>query len=219
MNHQSRLTRRDFLKTALIGTGVAVVACSGSAALALHTPKVNLISTTLKGKEPVREKILVTYASKCGSTAGVAEAVANTLAAKGYTVDLTPVGLAAGVESYRAVVLGSAIRFGAVLPAAAEFIKEHAESLKSIPVAYFTVGSTLFEDTPENRAAAAACTEPQKALVPPVSTADFAGVFDPGKVSFAERLLGKAMKMPVGDFRDWDAIHNWASGLADLLAV
>lgn len=219
MTSPPNLTRRDFLKKAAIGISVAAVACSGSAALALHAPKIHLISTSLEGEEPVSGKILVTYASKCGSTAGVAEAVAKTLAAKGFTVDLTPVDLAAGVETYSAIILGSAIRFGAVLPAAAAFIKDHARVLKTRPVAYFTVGSTLFQDTPENRAAAAACTEPLKAVVPPVSAADFAGVFDPGKVSFAERLLGKAMKMPVGDFRDWKAIQSWASGLAEQLAV
>jgi menaquinone-dependent protoporphyrinogen oxidase len=87
-----------------------------------------------------------------------------------------------------------------------------------MPVAYFTVGSTLFQDTPENRAAAAACMAAQKAAVPPAASADFAGVFDPSKVSFAERMLGKAMKMPVGDFRDWEAIQNWAAILPDLLA-
>lgn len=218
MNPQPNLTRREFLKKAAIGMGAAAVVCSGSAAMALRSPKIDLISSSLKGSDAMPGKILVAYASKCGSTAGVAEAVAKTLAERGLNVDLKPIDHVAEIDSYRAVVIGSAIRFGAVLPAAAAFIKDRADTLKKMPVAYFTVGSTLFQDTPETRAAAAACTAAQKALVPPVSSADFAGVFDPARVSFAERLLGKAMKMPTGDFRNWEAIHSWADSLPDLLA-
>jgi hypothetical protein len=33
------------------------------------------------------------------------------------------------------------------------------------------------------------------------------------KVSFLDGLIGKMVKSPEGDFRDWDAIHGWAQGI------
>jgi menaquinone-dependent protoporphyrinogen oxidase len=37
------------------------------------------------------------------------------------------------------------------------------------------------------------------------------------KLNFAEKLIIKAVKAPVGDFRDWDMINAWADGIADAL--
>lgn len=217
MNHDPKFSRRSFLQKAGIGLGAAVVLCSGGAGLALAHPKIEIIETELKGNKEMNKKILVAYASKCGSTSQIAEAIGKTLNELGAMVDVKPVDAVKSLDSYHAVIVGSAIRYGSWLPGAAAFISTHAEALKKLPVAYFTAGSTLFVDTPENRAAAAACTAKQSALVTPAATADFAGCYDPKKVSFAERMLGKAAKMPEGDFRDWDAIRAWAGSLASIL--
>lgn len=46
--------------------------------------------------------------------------------------------------------------------------------------------------------------------VKPRDVAFFHGVIDIDKLKFAEKMIIRAMKAPVGDFRDWDMIHDWA---------
>jgi hypothetical protein len=51
----------------------------------------------------------------------------------------------------------------------------------------------------------------------------FAGVFDPATVDEAranwlERQISKRF-LPVGDFRDWDVIEAWATGIARELSL
>jgi menaquinone-dependent protoporphyrinogen oxidase len=36
-------------------------------------------------------------------------------------------------------------------------------------------------------------------------------------LNLAEKLVVKALKAPVGDFRDWDVIASWAEGIAAAL--
>ncbi len=55
-------------------------------------------------------KILVTYASRAGSTAGIAKTIGETLAENGAQVDVLPMQDVQDLSSYRAVVAGSAIR-------------------------------------------------------------------------------------------------------------
>ncbi len=45
----------------------------------------------------------------------------------------------------------------------------------------------------------------------------FAGKLDYAVIGRVERLLVRALKAPEGDFRDWQAIHNWAKSIASAL--
>jgi menaquinone-dependent protoporphyrinogen oxidase len=47
----------------------------------------------------------------------------------------------------------------------------------------------------------------------------FAGALDAGKMNFVERSLTSLMKVPTGDFRDWDAITAWARTLAGKMGL
>ena len=58
----------------------------------------------------MNNKILVTYASRAGSTAEVAEAIGKTLTEGGAQVDVIPMQDVNDLSPYRAVVAGSAIR-------------------------------------------------------------------------------------------------------------
>jgi menaquinone-dependent protoporphyrinogen oxidase len=40
---------------------------------------------------------------------------------------------------------------------------------------------------------------------------------DTNKLSFPEKLIVKGIKAPIGDFRDWEAITAWATGIAEAL--
>ena len=61
-------------------------------------------------------RILVTYASRAGSTASIAEAIGKTLIEGGAQVDVIPMNEVKDLSAYRAVVAGSAIRGSKWLP-------------------------------------------------------------------------------------------------------
>jgi len=65
--------------------------------------------------------VLVAYASAHGSTRSVAENVGRSLSAR-HQVTTRPVAEIIGLDSYDAIVLGSAVHDGAWLPEAREFV-------------------------------------------------------------------------------------------------
>jgi len=158
----------------------------------------------------MRDRILVTYATRCGSTAEVADTIGETLSARGFHVDVKPVKEHPSVEGYQAVLIGSAIRFGAWLPEAVEFIKTNQVAFSKLSVALFTVHIlNLGEDEQSitNRKAYLAAIRP---LINPIGEVYFSGKVDLAKLSLTERLMAKAVKPPIGDSRDWTKIRGWA---------
>ncbi len=45
----------------------------------------------------------------------------------------------------------------------------------------------------------------------------FPGRLEPTRLSAPERAVATAMRAPVGDFRDWDAVRTWAAEIATAL--
>jgi menaquinone-dependent protoporphyrinogen oxidase len=168
------------------------------------------------------DKILVTYASRAGSTAGVAEVIGKTLAEEGAQVDVLPMKDVKDLASYQAVVAGSAIREGKWLPEAMQFIQTHQATLARKPFAAFLVCMTLAMAKGDYREHVATWLDPVRALVKPVSEGLFAGVLDISQISsFSDKVkfrLSVAMGVwKEGDHRDWDAIRSWAESLRPLL--
>lgn len=167
----------------------------------------------------MKDKVLVTYASRAGSTAGVAEAIGRTLTEKGMTVDVLPMQAVNDLAPYRAVVAGSAIRGQKWLPEAMQFLAEHRSELSSMPFAAFMVCITLsMSNADQYREGLKAWMDPVRALVPPVSEGYFAGALDFSKLPFSFNVL--AMRLVVlfglwkeGDHRDWAAIRKWSESL------
>jgi menaquinone-dependent protoporphyrinogen oxidase len=166
-------------------------------------------------------KILVTYASRAGSTAGVAEAIGKTLRENGAVVDVRPIQEVTDLTPYTAVVAGSAIQGKQWLPEAMQFLYVRQAELNRKPFAAFLVCMTLAMNNEQWREQAGVedWLYPVRALVKPVSEGLFAGALDISKVpSFGDRLKFRASVMSgvwsEGDHRDWDAIRNWASELA-----
>jgi menaquinone-dependent protoporphyrinogen oxidase len=170
----------------------------------------------------VTDKILVAYASRAGSTAGVAEAIGKTLADRGLQVEVRPMTEVTDLTPYRAVVAGSAIQGRKWLPEAMQFMRTHQAALARKPFAAFLVCMTMTMKKPEYREGVKAWLDPVRALVKPVSEGFFAGALDLRQVpSRRKRLMFRlSVLMGVwseGDHRDWDAIHAWASGLVGKL--
>jgi menaquinone-dependent protoporphyrinogen oxidase len=169
-------------------------------------------------------KILVTYASRNGSTAGVADAIGKTLAEGGAQVDVLPMQAVEDLTPYQAVVAGSAIQAAQWLPEAMQFVQSHRTELRRKPFAVFLVCMTLAMKAEQGvpngdyRQQVGTWLDPVCALVRPVSKGLFAGALDTHKIkSLGDRLKFRlSVLMGVwseGDHRDWNAIHAWAEDL------
>jgi menaquinone-dependent protoporphyrinogen oxidase len=167
-------------------------------------------------------KILVTYASRTGSTTGVAEVIGQTLADSGAEVEVRPMKEVTDLTPYRAVVAGSAIQDKQWLPEAMQFLQTHQASLTRKPLAVFLVCMTLAISNGKYRKHVADFMQPVRVLVKPVSEGLFAGVLDISKMpSFRDRLMFRLSVIfgvwSEGDHRDWDAIRAWAESIRPLL--
>ena len=168
-------------------------------------------------------KILIAYASRTGTTAGVADAIGKTLADLGEEVDVLRIQDVADLSPYRAVVAGSSIQDGKWLPEAMEFIKNNHSSLSQKPFAAFLVCMTLaMPKGAEYRTTVATWLYPVREILKPVSEGLFAGVLDIKEItSLTERIKFRLSVMigvwKEGDHRDWNAISEWAKSLAPLL--
>jgi menaquinone-dependent protoporphyrinogen oxidase len=167
--------------------------------------------------------ILVAYASRAGSTAGVAEAIGALLAEGGAPVEVRRMQDINDVTRYGAVVAGSAIQGGQWLPEAMQFLRTHQAALRQRPFAAFLVCMTLAMPRADTyREGVAAWLEPVRAAVRPVSEGLFAGALDLRTVpSFGDRLkfrLSVALGIwQEGDHRDWTAIRAWVERTRPLL--
>jgi len=171
----------------------------------------------------MNNKILVTYASRTGSTAEIAEAIGKTLAQNGTQVDLRPMQDVKDLSAYSAVVVGSAIRKSEWLPEAMKFIQDHRAELERKRVATFTVCITLaMSNSDQYRQAVAGWIAPVRVQVKPVSEGLFAGRLDftklPSSFDTLKFRLAVALGIfPKDDRRDWTAIRAWAESLYPLL--
>lgn len=152
--------------------------------------------------------ILVTYATRYGSTEEVAETIAASLREDGLEVELQAMRAVQSLEGYGAAVLGAAIYGGHWHPEAHQFLAQYQEALSQMPVAVFTLG-------PVNTSAGAmknSHRQLDKELAKyPWLKLDaleiFVGKYDPSKLSFFEKFL------PASDLRNWEAIRAWAKAL------
>ncbi|MBK8023370.1 MAG: flavodoxin domain-containing protein [Chloroflexi bacterium] len=166
------------------------------------------------------DRILVAYATCTGSTAGVAEAIAQTLRDSGAQVDVRLVHEVTSLAEYDAVVIGSAIQNKQWLPEAMVFVQEHREELNRKPFAAFLVCMTMAMKNVNatTRTMVADWLVPVRALVPTVAEGAFAGTLYLNKIPDFWARLGFRISVwtgvwKEGDHRDWNAIRAWAAAL------
>ncbi|MCX6334743.1 MAG: flavodoxin domain-containing protein [Bacteroidia bacterium] len=169
------------------------------------------------------ENILITYASRTGTTAGVADAIGKTLSEKGIAVDILPMKDVKDIGQYRAIIAGSAIQASKWLPEAIEFLQKNREEISKKPFAAFQVCMTLAMPNGEKyRQGVSEWMEPVRKIARPIKEGIFAGRLDLKSLpSFSDRLKFKiSILMGVwkeGDHRNWNEIKQWAEDLIPIL--
>lgn len=166
-------------------------------------------------------RILVTYASRFGSTAEVAAAVAAELTEAGLDVDTVPAGPQIQVAKYDAVVVGAPAYGRKWLPDASVFVVGNRDRLSQLPVALFTVGTLGVKNPKSALREHEAIIASLRDLAPgldPVSTALFHGSFSRKNLPLFLRILDWMAGTPQGDHRNWEAIRSWAKRVAELFA-
>jgi menaquinone-dependent protoporphyrinogen oxidase len=185
--------------------------CSGLGYAATRAPEIPTPELSLTKGPAMNQKILITYATRAGSTAEIAAAIGQTLAVRGFRVEVKPVKKVSSLSDYQAVVLGSAIRMGNWLPEALEFAKANQSVLNTLPTALFTVHMLNAGEDEDSRAAREAYIAPIRALLSNAPEAFFSGVMDFSRLSFLDRFIANMVKAVESDQRDWDKIRAWTN--------
>jgi menaquinone-dependent protoporphyrinogen oxidase len=174
-------------------------------------------------------KVLVAYATRHGSTQGIAARIARRLEEHGLEVVLQPVGEVRKVEEYGAYVIGAAAYFFHWLKEATDFVHRYAPLLGSRPTWLFSSGPLGTDEVDAQGRNVRETSEPREfaeliPLVHPRGRSIFFGVYDPeaAPIGLMERF-SRAMPavrnaMPAGDFRNWKEIDAWADSIASELA-
>jgi menaquinone-dependent protoporphyrinogen oxidase len=159
-------------------------------------------------------KVLVSAASRHGSTSEIADALAAQLVRCGLEATVAPPDEAADPAQYDAVVLGSAVYAGRWLEAARHFAQEHWSTLRGRPVWLFSsgpIGEPLQPtEADADGARLSASLEARGLRV-------FPGRLDRTELGFAETVITRMIRAPDGDFRDFAAIRAWAEEIGTAL--
>jgi menaquinone-dependent protoporphyrinogen oxidase len=157
-------------------------------------------------------RVLVAYATKLGSTGEIARAIAAALKLRGHQAEAMPVREVRSIETWDAVVLGSALYAAHWQRDANKFVVRHREALAERPVWLFSSGPL----DPRLAAANLPITEHAASIVGGIPYREhrtFGGRLAPDAPVDPQVLKTH----PIGDFRDWEVIRAWAGSVAAAL--
>ncbi len=159
-------------------------------------------------------RVLVTAASKHGTTLEIANLIGSGLSGAGLDAVVLPADAVTTLDGFDAVVIGSGVYAGHWLEPARRLISDQSERLLGMPVWLFSSGPL---------------GDPAKPAGDPADVADlmdqtgarghrvFAGRIDRSTLSFGEKVIVSAVRAPSGDFRSPEDILDWAAEIAEAL--
>ena len=167
----------------------------------------------MEGTGRMVARVLVAYASKMGSNAEVAEAIALVLVEAGLEAEVLSVREVKDLSTYDAVVLGSALYAAHWRRDAHRFVAKRREVLA-------TKALWLWSSGPLDRIRASKNLPPTDNVleimgdIPFRGHRTFGGKLDPNAPGVDEQILRTHQQ---GDFRDWAKIRAYAAEIADAL--
>jgi menaquinone-dependent protoporphyrinogen oxidase len=177
-------------------------------------------TTTQAGATAGIRNVLVASASPHGSTHGVADRIAARLREWDVHVDSLPVDDVSDLDSYDAVILGSAVYSQSWIPTASTFLHENVDALARRSLWLFSVGS--FGDT-HRVIGRLVNKEPRdineiQRTFRPRDYRVFAGAIQRNQWPPISRLFFHLFGGRFGDNRDWQQIDAWADNIAQSLS-
>lgn len=158
--------------------------------------------------------ILLVSSSRHGSTDEVADVIAERLREAGLTVEQAHPEDVTDVSGYDAFVIGSAIYMTHWTDEAVEFTWRFHDQLRDKPVWAFSVG---LSGLPKGKISDPHRIGPVLLNLDPEDHVTFPGRLDPSALSLRERTIARMGGASEGDFRDMEAVRDWASAIATTL--
>lgn len=187
--------------------------------------------------------ILITYASMAGSTAEIAQAIAEQFTQSGLQVDVVPIDQVKSIDSYSGVVVGAPMIMG-WHRSAVGFLRKYRRAFQRIPMAVFVTAMSLTrngemsidgipvyvdEDLPKPPVKEGSLSFRERyATLPnylkpilratrpakPASIGVFAGRMEYGRLKWWAVLFAMVIiQAQAGDRRNWPAIRAWAESI------
>lgn len=160
-------------------------------------------------------KILLAVSSRHGSTEEIGHVIAERLRTAGHDVDQARPEDVVDVTPYGAFVLGSAVYMTHWTNEAVAFTERFRDALRAHPVWAFSVG---LAGLPKGKVSDPHRIGPVLLSIDPEDHVTFPGTFDPSRLSLRERSIATLGGATEGDFRDLDAVREWADAIAGTLS-
>jgi len=160
-------------------------------------------------------RVLMVVGSRHGATREIGEVVAEVLTEAGHEVVERDPDDFTNTVGFDALVLGSAIYYGRLVPAVRELIERHAGSLTAVPLWVFWSGPLGNKGVP--RGSVEGMEELMERLRPR-GFHEFEGRVDRGELGMRERAVVSLVGADYGDYRDFDEVREWAATIVEELA-
>lgn len=163
---------------------------------------------------PCRMRILISVASRYGATAEIADAVGERLRMHGHEVTLVAPDAVVDLSHVDAAVLASGVYMGRWLRPARAMVKRMGPQLRQLPVWLLSSGpvgdNSEASPEPVDLRKLIDRTQPRAHVVLP-------GRLDRENLRMRDKAVVGALRVPDGDFRDWDAVRAFADAIDEEL--
>ena len=159
-------------------------------------------------------KVLVTAATRHGSTMEIARIIGGILQDRGIDTDVVEPDSVSSLADYDGVVLGSAVYMGRWLAPARQLISRCSGDFVGRSVWLFSSGPLGEPAKPDSEPVDVAA---MRVATGAIDHRVFPGRILKGELGFAEKVVVAGVRAPEGDFRPWDDVMTWALRIADRL--
>ena len=158
-------------------------------------------------------RVLVTWGSKRGGTAGIGRIIADTLEARGFVVLACSASEAPPPDGFDAVILGGALYANRWHRAALRYARRHVKSLRRVPVWLFSSGP-LDDSADRGDLAPIGQVAALRERLGALGHVTFGGRLEPEAQG---AIAGAMAKTHSGDWRNPELIGAWTQRVADAL--
>jgi len=150
-------------------------------------------------------RVLITYGSKHGGTAGIAETITRAVEAAGGQAILAPAREIKHIHGFDAVIIGGALYSNRWHRDARSLVRKHAGTLRSVQTWLFSSGP-LDDSASDGEIPPVRQVRALMAKISARGHATFGGRLEPDVGGF---LAANMAKTQAGDWRDNDQITRW----------